>query len=373
MVLLKALVVIGLGLISGAGFADDATIQAKFIYSRLTSLTPRMQDTLLIQMRGLIEAGQALEAAKLATNHRAFYETTVLNMVAPWSSTDGSAANRFDDMQALALGLIRDRADFRIFLNGKLGYRASPDVLPYPPYRPDSNFHFESLASSGHDIAKSLVSFERLDGRSIGAFGSRGFGRAYYDGGTNRRAVKFAIEHFLCKSISGWREPNLPEDFIRRDVNRIPAGKISEYHEQCRGCHAPMDAMTGAFARMDYVNDAVSILSEGVSSKYNINPTVFPEGFVTIDERWTNYLSWHQNVQFGFRGKTSGRSLEEFGAMLTNSRAFSQCMVSNAVASVCSSISRRDEISSALVPEFESNGYDLRHVFELASIDPKCR
>lgn len=350
----------------------EPTQDAKQIFARLTSTVLTSSDPRLAEMASLISAGDALGAAKIASNDHNFYNVTLLQFAAPFSTADASPTAVFDDMQASAVGIIRDRLDFRTFLTGDSAYRGTTD-LPLPAVGPN-NAHYREIEENALALSQILVRVPRSDRRQIGIFGSQSFAHAYYEGGTNRRAVKYAIEHFLCKSITGWRQPNLPDDFVRRDVNRVPTGVVSEYQKECRGCHAPMDALSGAFAFADY-NNGVTFGST-VNPKYGLHADVFPDGFVVRNGGWKNYLAGHQNSQFGFRGPDTGTSLEEFATMLANSRAYSACMVSRTVDVVCgraANVGLRRSFLASLTDEFESTGYDLRSIFEKAAVSPSCQ
>jgi hypothetical protein len=365
---------IGLALMANTSLAADQSVdQAKRIFRRLTGTLLYDNDPRLNQMATAISAGRPEDAAKIASADRHFYDTTLLNWGAPWSSIYGSPGNPLDDMQVTAIGIVRDRLDVRLLLTGAFAYQAKSG-LGIPDVVPTNNLHYKNLAVSGIDLSTAIERKDRASTDKIGVFGSRGFAEAYYKAGTNRRAVKFAFKHFLCKDISAWRESGLPEGFIRRDVERKPAGDPVAYQSECRSCHAPMDGMSGAFAKVDFDQDKI-ILSALVLPKYNQHVDVYPDGYEVRDGSWENYLARNQQSRFGWRGPTNGRSLEEFALMLSQSRAFGECMVRQAVSTVCHNSvgsTERESMIRGLTDELENSSYDMRKIFELISFRDDC-
>jgi hypothetical protein len=360
------------GFLPMTAFGGSRT-DARKIFRRLTGVLISDQDPRLEEMRKAIDAGRPLDAAKIASSDRNFYRSTLKSMVSPWSDIAGSVLTPLDDLQATAIGLIRDRRDFRKILTGTTLYRGNSSV-GLPAYARNNNAHYIELERAQLDLTSVLEEFNPLAASAVGIFQSRGFAKAYYDAGTNRRAVKFAMQYFLCKDITAWRQPSLPDFFVRRDVDRLPSGDHGAYQTECRGCHAPMDALSGAFAYVNF-DKAQFDISQTVLSKYNQHPEVFPDGYETVDASWVNYLAMDQQASFGWRGEAQGHGLEEFAAMLANSRAFGVCMVQQAVNAVC----RQGEITpklerliKALTDDLEANGYDLRRTFEALSINEDC-
>jgi hypothetical protein len=361
-------------LLSNNALAETQDIQtAKTIYARLTGSMIYDKDPRLANMAASIASGKPMDAAKIATNDRKFYDSTLRNFSAPWSSKSANPMNTLDDMQATAIGIIRDRLDIRSLLTGTFYYYGKP-IQGLPDPSPQSNMHYSAIEDNNMDLSSTLVKGDFPNAQSVGIFQSRGFASEYFSAGTNRRAVKFAFQHFLCRDITYWKEPGLPDTFIRRDVDRKPAGDPHTFQSECRGCHAPMDAMSGAFAKVDFVENKIVFTSD-VAAKYNIHADVYPEGYTVTDNYWINYLTEHQQNSFGWRGPTSGNSLEEFASMLANSRAFSECMVRQASKTVCrtpKSASKREAMIKSLSTQLESSNYDLRSIFEALSIHTDC-
>lgn len=369
---------LGVALSSTVSFAADsaATQQAKTIFRRLTGTGLLASDPRLAQMVKAIESGKPEDAARIATTDKSFYNVTLRNWAAPWSSKDAMPDNTFDDMQATAIGIVRDELDGRLLLTGKLHYegKASAD-LPLSVATSADNDHYKAIEDSGQDLSKVLVKVDAaIDAlpEAAGVLTSRAFSAAYYSAGTNRRAVVFAIEKFLCTPQTSWRDPNLPETYIRRDVHRDPP---SQYEGECRTCHAGMDGMSGAFAHFDFDSKIVYYGPYNVAPKYNIHTDVYPEGYAPEDDSWENYATRHQNAAFGWRSQTSGKGILQFAEMLSQSRAFSTCMTKRAFEATCRRpVQVSDQVFIETVADgFEAGGYNLRRLFEKVAISDECK
>jgi hypothetical protein len=205
-----------------------------------------------------------------------------------------------------------------------------------------------------------------------GALTTRGFHSAYVFDGTNRRAVVFAMQHFLCTTQGSWRDPNQAESFIRRDVNRQPP---PNYQSECRTCHASMDGMSGAFAHFDFVDGKPVYYGPfNVAPKYNINNHVYPDGFAPADDSWVNYATQHQNVALGWKGETRGKGVLAYGTMLANSDAFAKCMVKTAFKATCRREADAEDATylDRTKGEFVASGYRLRSLFERIAVSSQC-
>jgi hypothetical protein len=348
--------------------------RAKTIFQRLTGTGLREADSRYAQMVSAINAGNTAGAARMASADANFYGVVLRNWSAPFSSADGALDNPLDDLQALAIGLVRDDADARLLLTGNMHYEGTP-ATGIPAVTPSDNAHFQALEDKVVDLGKSLVQKNTPGIASpefAGVLTTRGFAKAYYSAGTNRRAVVHAIRTMLCTPQMAWRDPNLPENYIRRDVHRDPP---PNYQYECRTCHAPMDAMSGAFAHFDYVNDTPQYYGPfSIAPKYNINISVYPDGFQPTDDGWVNYATQHQNVNLGWHGATKGKGIQEYGEMLANSDAFARCMVTTAFKATCRRAPDGDDEDyiTQTTANFVSGGYHLRTLFETIASSDQC-
>jgi hypothetical protein len=366
--------VFGLGALPA--FADAAA-DAKKMFLRLTGTPLVADDPRLAQMAEKITAGRPLEAARIATGDKNFYNITLRNWAAPWSVKDGAPDAPFDDMQATAVGIVRDELDGRLLLTGRVAYRGRASGLP--AVSAVNNDHYSAIETQGLDLGATL---ERVEvgvaeaPEAAGVLTSRAFAKEYLLAGTNRRAVVFAIQNYLCTPIQAWRDPGLPETFVRRDVNRAPSGNPAAYQRDCRTCHAPMDAMAGAFAHFDF--DGTRLVSYGpfnVAPKYNIHTAMYPDGYETTDDSWENFATRHHNVALGWRSATEGHGIAEFGAMLAASEAFSRCMAKRAFEAVCRrapAASDQGYLNTA-AERLENEDYNLRMLFEYLAVEDRCQ
>lgn len=199
--------------------------------------------------------------------------------------------------------------------------------------------------------------------------------------------VHYAFRAFLCVDVAQWADTSLSDAYVGADVDRAPAGEPATYLTSCKGCHAPMDALRGAFAHID-VNDHLlhaairnpfrnfpdTNAARGVASKYYRNADEYPSGHKTVDASWVNNLQTGSNAEFfGWRGQTSGVGIKDFGRMLSASEAFSRCMVKRAYRAAC-----KREISSHEVDfvkkaatEFEKS-YDFKNLFAYVGSSQEC-
>jgi len=240
-----------------------------------------------------------------------------------------------------------------------------------------NNAHYDAIEFTRLPLKKALVRHSpQWDGmsESAGLLTTRRWAEEHYRGGTNRRAVKFAFQEFLCAPISEWKNSALPDYYVRRDIDRAPAGKAVTYQNECRACHAPMDAMGGAFANLDFVDKTFTGAFDWVAPKMNQNSDVFPAGHQVTSAAWVNLMSQSEYAYFGWRSPLDGVGIHAFGEMLASSKAFSQCMVKRVYEKVCRR--KADEATirdlSELTDRFEANDHRLRWLFEQVAIHPTC-
>lgn len=339
-----------------------------------TSLPPNDPRTPIIER--LVAEGKLRDVAHLASADRGFYNVTLANWAAKMSTKEENSFTVFNDLQAMLIGIVRDDQDARLMLTGDFRYQAKSSVL-IPAVASNSNAHFENIGQKQLDLNEVLEKVSpqnNYGGEAAGVLTSRAWGQSFYSAGTNRRAVDYAFREFLCIPITQWRDPSLPETWIRRDVDRAPGGDFHTFQTVCRTCHAAMDGLAGAFAKIDFQNNALTYISDGVAPKYNQNTFVYPEGHKTDDNAWINQAIYHHNEQLGWRGPTSGTGIRSFGMMLANSQQFKRCMVSRVVREVCrkDAASMASDVVSTLATNFETSGYNLRSLFEEVATQESC-
>jgi hypothetical protein len=134
-----------------------------------------------------------------------------------------------------------------------------------------------------------------------------------------------------------------------------------------------MDGLAGAFANFDFV-DGKFTQSNSVVKKYFVHDDIYPEGYVTKDNSWVNYtlpdgglFGWNEAIS------KSGSGVKSFGAMLSESEAFSQCMVKRTFKSLCSKdLKLKSKTVAQFASQFKANSYKLRDLFVDVAISKEC-
>lgn len=350
---------------------------AKKLFLRLTGTPLSSRDSRHAKMMALIDKGDDFEAAKIAMDDDNFYRITVRHWASLMSNREGTPYVALDDFQSLVIGVVRDGLDARLLLTGDFTYKQSPLLGN------GGTFDFLLFDQRGASYKKDLFRIPQpplaTDLEPAGLLTTQAWAKAHYSGGTNRRAVQYAFQEFLCAPIDKWKTPNLDDRFVRRDVDRAPGDNPRTYQIQCRSCHAPMDAMAGAFSRLNFDqmgNQGRFLALPTVHPKYNQNTQVYPEGNATFDDAWTNPLAENhiQDEFFGWEGPTQGEGVKAFGQMLANSGAFKSCLVKKVFTSLCKRepVSRDGNAIQSVAQTFSENGYDLKRVFGGVALLPAC-
>jgi len=390
-----------------AAALTESQSQAKKLYERLTGVKLPADSPAIAQMGTLISQGNSLAAAKLATQDSNFYNVTVKLMALPLSTREESVKTPFNDFVASFIGVARDGTDARELLTGNFYYMGSganirsnlnADILL-------SNNHYADLEARRVDLSTNLV---RVNGQVLatsdtanvmspdpaGVLTSRGFMGAHALMGTNRRLLEYTFREFMCVPLSSWADTSASDARVGRDIDRFPAGDHLKYETSCKGCHTVMDGFRGAFAKWDFTgtgglrnsavhtrgngqNFTIDADARGVVTKMNRNNTIFPSGYITTDSSFVNNAIRPANTElFGWRGNTvGGTGVKEFGALVSNSRRFSQCMAKRVYETVCRKFLDETKLKSSLTKwgdEFEASGYKLKNLFESISVKPEC-
>ena len=218
---------------------------------------------------------------------------------------------------------------------------------------------------------------------------TRAWAKAHYDAGTNRRAVVFAIQEFLCLPIDSWKVAGLPDNHVGRDIDRNPGKDPMVYQSQCKTCHSGMDAMRGAFAQYDYINDSLVELPQNiVVPKYARGSKTYEAGHVTKDDAWSDWLTTYLNVSQSATIETKDiasalsagelvankKGINQFGQMLSSFEAFKTCMATRVFAQVCQrEVTTQDQKDILAVSQkFGSTGYNLKRLFQDVAVLPSC-
>lgn len=387
-----------------AGISENRN-KAKELYQRLAGVKISIDAPVLKQMEAQIASGNWMAAAELATEEPNFYNLVVRDFAVKMSNREETVKAPLNDMAASFIGVTRDDLDARTLLNGNFYYKAGAGYALIPSDTKNdilsSNRHYEQLEAEGYDISKALV---RVNGQKLvsssgavvdnpdpaGVLTSRAFMQAHADAGTNRRLVEFTFQQFLCSPIEQWADANVSDAFIGRDVDRYPGGSNEKYQTTCKSCHAPMDAMRGAFARYDFADNLIKYtafypngrdpasmaqMPLGFVEKINHNFDVFDKGHEITNTSWVNQTNRGTNaLQFGWRGDLSGSGVKAFGTMIGNSEAFAGCMTRRVYESLCRRPPADFEMPmiQAVAKDFEAGGYKLKWLFQRIATRPEC-
>lgn len=356
--------------------------QAKRIHDRLAGEPPAA--AVLNSMAAKIAAGNALGAAAEAIDNPSFYNTTLKDFATPWSTKRQSAFVGLNDLSATVIGLIRDERSFKDVLSADVLYIGAGGVVP-TPYSHTDNVHYQELEGNGVDLGNpaNLVAIQQsaLAGTPLapedtaGILTSRTFAEAFYVGGTNRRATRFASINFLCGDMEAFRDITRPADRVRPDITRSPGGDSSIFLNDCISCHSGMDSLTGAFAYYDFSKEEKRLVYTDniVQPKSNKAATTFPLGFLTTDDSWVNYWRVGVNESLGWDAvlPDRGNGAKSLGVEISSSRAFSECQVSQVLEQVCLREPTGAADSAAvrrIADVFEAGGYNMKNVFAEAAV-----
>lgn len=347
--------------------AVAAELNMSTMYSRLTGKRLTTKNPLYLKLNSFAEVKDFNSAAKLIAEEDAdFIDVTAKDFSTRMLTIDGDAYGIFSDMTATVMGALRDDIDAREILKGDFLYAPAGRVSAGLSHSIRDNDLFDKFSTAGFSAKKYIQKFSpqwKINNQNLsaGVFTSRGWAKLYYNAGTNRRSVVGAMNSFLCTPIDEWKKRGLPDFHIRRDIDRAPEGKPSTFQNTCRTCHSAMDGMAGAFARLDFQQETL-IFSPEVAAKYNQNPGVYPDGYITTDDSWVNYLNDSQ-----------GSGPKEFAEMLSNQEDFPLCMAKRVVKQLCfKDLKMNDSYIGSLAQEFKMSGYKLKQLFIKVALSENC-
>jgi hypothetical protein len=369
--LLNLILVLGFMLALGA--RADVNRAGLFVYKRLAGKPLTRAHPQYAEIFAKIEQGDLRAVADYAVLDKSFYYASVSQWAALIVSADQSEYSVLDDAFALLMGFVRDNQDARQLLKADVLYEPDPRLGLQPLL--SSNQAYLFLEQSRPDYLDYLYvrSPQWHVGNlkeAAGILTTRGWAQRNYLA-TNRVAIKNSFQAFLCTPIENWKTPFLPTKFIRQDIDRMPAGNPVEFQRDCRSCHASMDALAGAFAYASFRNGEF-VMTKNVNPTYLRNADQYPEGYVTVDDRWTNFLTQGQNRHFGWSTPLSGAGIAGFGEMLASSDAFGKCMVKRVYRQVCG-VEPISADLNRMSQDFREDGFRLKNLFKNVAIDSTCR
>jgi hypothetical protein len=366
-----------LALQAGMSASAGPTEQAVQLHSRLAGVPPSA--SVLTQMAADIAANNAQAAAQLAMNNSNFYNVTLRNFVAPWTSRDQSVFVPMNDYSATVIGMVRDDVDFSTVLSANLLYIGS--APGEPAYSPINNDHYQYLDDNNIDLKATLKPATQSGLLGIPATATAGImttrtaAAAFFINGTNRAMFRFTMINYMCRDLEQLQDPSLPPDRVRQDVSRSPGGDSRVFLNSCITCHAGMDPQAQAFAYYNFDTTANRLVyTEGaVQPKYLINSSNFKFGYVTTDDHWDNRYRQGANQVLGFSSglSGSGTGAKSLGQEWAHSDGFAQCQVEKVFRTVClrdpGNAADRQKVSD-IKATFKTTGYKMKQVFADAAI-----
>ena len=400
-------------------YADSQKV-AMLLFARLAGYQPLPSDPRIAQMVTLINKGDIFDAADIPTRDKNFIDVTVTHFASPMSNVNSDPTVPINDFVATMAGIIRDDIDARSFLTANYIYVSmtpganGPTILTDPtatfngtelstdmqvygvnPNISVANPHFNLVNSNFVSLNNTLAqvpqkTFNPTTGLAsvhpdpAGLMTTGAWAVGYTSAGTNRRMFRGATRTFLCKDITDLFDNSLPDIRIRHDVTRDPNGDNSIFLNRCQGCHAGMDANSGAFAYYDF--EQIPIGGQGgplsgllytpgqVQSKMLKNSQNSDTGYTTVDDTWMNLFTANQNAAIGWGSTLKGNGMAPFGAMLANTQAFGSCMATQVFTEVCRRAPASSDADSVnkITTDFMSNGYNMRRLFKEAATLPQC-
>ncbi|MFZ3231318.1 MAG: hypothetical protein WA160_14005 [Pseudobdellovibrio sp.] len=387
--------------------------KAQEIFQRLTGVKTPIYDPILAEMEKKIVANDLIGAAAMATNDSRFYNITVRDFASKMSNRSETINTPLNDFTATVIGSVRDEINAQRLLWDNLVYVADPTKASVPSSSVAdllrSNNHYESLDTQRIDLAKVLIPAKQkiFDGsKSLdmptpsGLLTTRQWLSAHAIAGTNRRLVEFSFREFLCTPLEKVADSTGPDNVVGRDIDRFPGGSHTKFTTTCRACHTIMDGFRPAFGYFTFNNDYVmhSFTSPTVKTqvdednglgmfktaeagatyvhdKLNHNSTVFPGGRITVDDNWVNNAVYGVNLPYFNWKRMSGKGIQDFGKMLSESKQFPLCMANRVYTSVCKRApsSSEDAMLSAAATEFSTKrNYNLKFLFQKIVTSKEC-
>jgi len=352
--------------------------QAVLLHTRLTGAPPSAAN--LTQMTSLITAGQAAQAAAIATAQPQFYNVTLRNIFAAESNRDQSVFVPLNDYTVTAIGMVHDDVPYNTALSADILYTLKGIT---PAALATDNAHYQAADAKALDISANLVKTTQTatygypGGAVAGLITTRAGAIQHFDAGTNRRGYSINIVNQTCHAMEQITDTSLPSDRVRQDVAASPGGDSRVRLQSCLGCHSHMDPMAGAFAYYDFdeTKGQLAYTAGKVVPKYFINASNNPYGYVTVDDSWESRmrLGGADTNIFMFNASLPGKGngAASFGQEIAGSDAFASCQVQKAFKAVClraPSSSKDVAEITALTSSFKSNGYLFKQVFADAAV-----
>lgn len=342
------------------------------LFSRLNSTPPSQEK--LNQVTTLISQNRNKEAAMLIMEEENFYNLSLKNWVKSWSNVERTPRVPLNDYVATVIGIIRDNVPFDQVLYGDHLYIGTNTPTALTAYSKLNNTHYEELERNRLSLKTYLTRVSQSETTGIpataGIITTRAAASAFFSAGTNRRMTRFLFINYLCRDFEAVHDTNVPDYWVRRDVERNPGGDSRAYKNQCVGCHAGQDSLGGAWAYYDFVNGELRYTPGQVVNK--INKNVHYEQHEVKDDSWENIWAKGQNSNLGWPTTINGSGARELGMMLSRTRAFAECMAQRSYEKFCLKKSLTDTEKAsvrALADIFQKDAnYNMKNLIAETSI-----
>ncbi len=376
------------------GAISAERLRAHKLFQSITGVRVAIDDSRVVQMETMIKAGNTRSAISVATRDPLFLDVQIRDMARKMSTRDETVRAPMSDFVATMIGVVRDSdtTSAKELLTGNFYYRVDPTIATTANVRQaeqadivQSNNHYADITTRNLSPAAVLVkqSPQRaMRGGAVidhpdaaGLITSRAFVEAHAVAGTNRRMVEFTMRQFMCVGMSDWADANGSDERVAQDVTRTPSGSVNLYLTTCKSCHSGMDGFRGAFAYLDFTNNAATFTNNTVVGKMTRNATEYAQGYRMTDNSIQNFAILGKNAdQFGWRSATTGNGIAAFGKMVADSRGFSRCMVRRAFTQVCrrKPLVSEETLVRSLADQFETDGYHMRRMFENVALQQQC-
>lgn len=346
---------------------------ANKLFTRITSIPPNKNELTVVEQ--YLNSENKIAAINYALNSKHFYNIKLKNWVKSWTNEEITNRVELNDYVATVIGFIRDDIPFNQILSSDYIYTANDAIADLPPYSIENNNHYMEIEKRNISLKDTLVrkTQSSLTGisQTAGVLTTRAAAAAFFSDGTNRAMTRYTFMNFLCKDFEDLHDTNIPDFMVRRDVDRAPGGDSRTFKNTCVGCHAGQDALGGAFAYFDFIDNKIVYTPGNVVAKINKN-ILYPSGHSVSDDSWMNLWSKGTNSNLGWRGSMNGSGIRSLGQMLTNSKQFSRCMVEKSYKLICLNTVRSQLEESEvedLVVGFETN-YKMKELFSEVAL--KC-
>jgi len=380
---------------------DDATYQeystkahTKFLEAALVaSQGPKFADTILHWASQLLEPSSNI----------VYNDFTV--SIAAWALYGNTTATDSDGLR---------RFDARKILFTSLLPKGSIPGFSLPPTSHGNNNHYEALGqyrlSTSSDL-RGIVNFHSYHSvyttspvppdQIAGVATHRAFAKLFMNRGTNRKMFERIFALFLCAPITDVRNKAYSDHRVPPDVTRCPGGSNVTYEQECRSCHAPMDAATGFSYALDWQrpNDLAlaneeqnivhtsSLIAPKIVANDRNTPDTCPNFNIPrpIDNSWeilfvppnisANFFNWNPNVHWNPQlNRPAGLGPKSFMETVAHAGRYPYCLAKRITSFMCNLNPENigDTLIHIVATDLVNNNYDLGRTFLVAAALPLC-